>query len=43
MIDGSIARYLNTESKTGSRLDSAADFVFFIVVAFKIVSEIKLP
>lgn len=43
MIDGSIARYLNTESKTGSRLDSVADFVFFIVVAFKIVSEIKPP
>ena len=42
MIDGSIARYFHAESDIGSRLDSIADFVFFIIVALKIVPEINV-
>ena len=43
MIDGSIARKTHTDSKTGERLDSIADFVFVAVCLFKILPELTIP
>ncbi|MBS7354046.1 MAG: CDP-alcohol phosphatidyltransferase family protein, partial [Erysipelotrichaceae bacterium] len=42
MLDGSVARYFHTESETGSKLDSLADFVFFALLSVKLVRDIKI-
>ncbi len=41
--DGIVARKLGIESKTGALLDSVADIVFFIIIAFLLLSKITLP
>lgn len=43
MLDGFVARKLHTESKKGAMLDSAADIVFTIVYAFKILPMMLIP
>lgn len=43
MIDGPIARKLNSVSETGSRIDSGADLVFVICSAIKVLPSIQLP
>lgn len=43
MIDGTIARITNTESEFGSKLDTAADFIFFAVCMIKLVPVLKIP
>ena len=43
MADGFIARHTNTESKTGERLDSAADFLFLAVCFIKVFPCLYLP
>ncbi|MGN0574120.1 MAG: CDP-alcohol phosphatidyltransferase family protein [Acutalibacteraceae bacterium] len=43
MADGFIARRTNTESKTGEKLDSAADFLFLAVCFIKIIPCLSLP
>ena len=42
MIDGAIARKLNTCSILGSKLDTAADFVFMAVCVVKLLPIINL-
>ena len=42
MIDGPLARKLKVESKFGANLDGAADYIFAIVVLFRIVPAISL-
>ena len=42
MIDGPIARKLKVESKLGANLDGAADYIFALVVLFRVVPEINL-
>ena len=43
MIDGAIARKTNAVSSFGSKLDTAADFIFMAVCAVKILPIIYLP
>lgn len=43
MIDGAIARKTNAVSSFGSKLDTAADFVFMAVCAVKVLPIIYLP
>ena len=43
MIDGAIARKMNAESETGSRIDSVADFVFLVCTGILILPSIDLP
>lgn len=43
MIDGVIARRTNTVSESGSKLDKAAAFVFFIVCLIKLFLMMKMP
>ena len=43
LIDGTIARRLGAESTFGSRLDTASDFTFLIVLAIKIVPLVRVP
>ena len=43
MLDGFLARRWGVESKFGARLDSMADFVFVLVVGYKLFSWLKLP
>ena len=43
MIDGAIARKMETVSKFGARLDTASDFVFMIVCLVKILPLIHIP
>ena len=43
MIDGAIARKMNAVSSFGSKLDTAADFIFMAVCAVKILPIIYLP
>jgi len=42
MIDGTVARKTNSESKFGERLDSVADFIFVAVCLVKILPAIDL-
>lgn len=42
MLDGTIARKTNTVSSFGSKLDTAADFVFMAVCAVKILPVINI-
>ena len=43
MFDGYLARRWGVESKFGARLDSLADFVFVLVVGYKLFPWLKLP
>ena len=43
MIDGAIARKTNAVSSFGSKLDTAADFVFMTICAAKLLPMINLP
>ncbi|MBQ2119880.1 MAG: CDP-alcohol phosphatidyltransferase family protein [Peptococcaceae bacterium] len=43
MIDGSVARWTNSVSEAGSRLDTAADFVFLTVAFIKFLSAMQIP
>ena len=43
MLDGTIARKTNTVSSFGSRLDTAADFVFMAVCAVKLLPKMNIP
>lgn len=43
MIDGIVARKTGTVSELGSKLDSAADFVFVVVCLIKFIPEIHMP
>ncbi len=43
MLDGFLARRWGVECKFGARLDSLADFVFVLVVGYKLFPWLKLP
>ena len=43
MLDGFLARRWRVESKFGARLDSLADFVFVLVVGYRLFPWLKLP
>ena len=43
MIDGTIARRMNTVSKFGARFDTAADFVFVVACLIKLLPVIIMP
>ena len=43
VLDGFIARKLHTESEKGARLDSAADLLFTLIYAVRILPRLKLP
>ena len=43
MIDGTIARKMNSAGKFGSQLDTAADLVFVVVSLFKLLPAIRIP
>ena len=43
MIDGTIARKTNTVSELGSKLDTAADFVFVAVCLIKLLPLVNIP
>ena len=43
MIDGIVARKTGTVSELGSKLDSAADFVFVVVCLIKLIPAIHIP
>ena len=43
MIDGLIARKMDAESETGSRIDSLADFVFLVCTGILILPSVTLP
>ena len=43
MIDGTIARRMNTVSDFGARFDTAADFVFVVVCLIKLLPVISIP
>ena len=43
MLDGTIARKTNTVSSFGSKLDTAADFVFMAVCAVKLLPMMNIP
>ena len=43
MLDGFLARRWRVGSKFGARLDSLADFVFVLVVGYKLFPWLKLP
>ena len=43
MIDGTIARKMNCVSEFGSKLDSIADFIFFIVCLIQLFPIIDIP
>lgn len=42
MIDGTIARKLNTLTEFGARFDTAADFVFVVVCLIKLLPMISM-
>ena len=43
MLDGFIARRLNTESEKGAKLDSIADLIFAVVYAVRILPRLSVP
>ena len=43
MIDGVIARKTSSNSSFGAKFDTVADFVFMIVVWYKLLPEIHIP
>lgn len=42
-IDGSVARLMNQETEFGSKLDTAADFLFTAVVLVKVLKKVYVP
>lgn len=42
MIDGTVARKTNTVSEYGSKLDTAADFVFVVVCLIKMIPALNI-
>lgn len=43
VLDGIVARKTHTVSAFGARLDTIADFLFVVVLLFKLLSEIDVP
>ena len=43
VLDGFVARKLHTESENGAKLDSAADLLFTVVYAVKILPLLNIP
>lgn len=43
MVDGTIARKTNTDSKFGARLDSVADFIFIVASMIKLLPMMNIP
>ena len=43
MIDGVVARKTDTVSELGSKLDTAADFVFAAVCLIKLIPVLRIP
>ena len=43
MIDGTIARKMNTVTEFGARYNTAADFVFVVVCLIKLLPVISMP
>lgn len=43
MIDGFVARKTNSNSSFGAKFDTAADFIFMIVVWYKLLPAIYIP
>ena len=43
MVDGTIARKTNTDSKFGARLDSVADFIFVVAALIKLLPAMDIP
>ena len=43
MVDGTIARKTNTDSKFGARLDSVADFIFVVAALSKLLPAMDIP
>ena len=43
IVDGWIARRTNTTSELGSKLDTIADFIFFIICNIKLLPIIDIP
>lgn len=43
MIDGTVARKTNTDSKFGARLDTVADFIFTAVAMVKVLPVMHIP
>lgn len=43
MIDGAIARKTNSNSSFGAKFDTIADFIFMIVVCYKLLPAIHIP
>ena len=43
VLDGFVARKLHTESETGAMLDSAADLLFAVVYAVRILPLLSIP
>lgn len=43
MVDGTVARKMNTVSEFGSKLDTVADFIFIIVCLFKLIPVMDIP
>ena len=43
MADGWIARKTNTTSEFGAKLDSIADFIFFVTCAIKLLPAMNIP
>ena len=43
IVDGWIARRTNTTSELGSKLDTIADFIFFIICSIKLLPIIDIP
>ena len=43
MIDGTVARKINSASEFGARLDTVSDFVFMIVALIKFVPYLHIP
>ncbi|MBQ2304143.1 MAG: CDP-alcohol phosphatidyltransferase family protein [Bacteroidales bacterium] len=43
MIDGFVARKTNRNSSFGAKFDTIADFIFMIIVCYKLLSAIHIP
>ena len=43
MIDGSVARKTNSNSSFGAKFDTIADFIFMIIVCYKLLPAIHIP
>ena len=43
IIDGTVARKTNTVSKSGERLDSAADMIFVLVCFIRLIPVLDIP